>query len=74
MTWTDEGVSIYFFPRGSIPADITANNPLPDNWGKPTAFFPASSCDPWKIFVNHGIIINTTLWFVESSSHLEILH
>lgn len=42
--WTSEAVTIWFFSRGSIPADITAGTPNPSNWGTPQAQF-AGACD-----------------------------
>jgi hypothetical protein len=31
--WTSAAISIYFFPRNAIPADITTGNPDPSGWG-----------------------------------------
>ncbi|KAI0762075.1 concanavalin A-like lectin/glucanase domain-containing protein [Irpex lacteus] len=61
MQWDDDGVSVYFFPRNNIPDDITANAPLPQNWGNPMAFWPAANCDPFKFFNGHSAIFDTTL-------------
>jgi len=61
MKWDTTGIAVYFFPRGSIPADITAGTPFPDNWGEPQARWPASACDPFKYFNNHNAIFDTTL-------------
>lgn len=33
--WNDDGVRIWFFPRDSVPADITAKSPDPSTWGSP---------------------------------------
>lgn len=33
--WTSDAISIWFFPRTSIPADITAGTPDPTKWGTP---------------------------------------
>ncbi|RHZ47898.1 hypothetical protein CDV55_101024 [Aspergillus turcosus] len=43
--WTSAGISIWFFPRGSIPSDISAGTPNPAGWGTPVAKFAAGSCD-----------------------------
>lgn len=64
VKWDTSGVAIYFFPRGSIPDDITAETPLPDTWGRAQARWPAASCDPFKFFNNHHAIFDTTLWYV----------
>src|SRR5579862_222418 len=42
--WTSSWIRIWFFSRGSIPADITAGTPNPSNWGTPQANFQGS-CD-----------------------------
>jgi hypothetical protein len=31
--WTSTLISVYFFPRNAIPADITSGNPDPSGWG-----------------------------------------
>ncbi|KAH9964574.1 concanavalin A-like lectin/glucanase domain-containing protein [Russula dissimulans] len=61
MLWDNSGISVYFFPRQNIPSDITAGAPVPDNWGTPSAFWPASSCNPFQFFQNHAVIFDTTL-------------
>lgn len=39
MLWTDAHIEVYFFPRNSIPSDITNKAPTPDKggWGQPVA-------------------------------------
>ncbi|KAI0090040.1 concanavalin A-like lectin/glucanase domain-containing protein [Irpex rosettiformis] len=61
MQWDNDGVSVFFFPRNNIPDDITANAPLPQNWGTPMAFWPSANCDPFKFFNGHSAIFDTTL-------------
>jgi len=61
MLWDDSGVHIYFFPRGSIPADLLAEKPQPNNWGTAMGFWPASTCNPSQFFENHSVIFDTTL-------------
>jgi hypothetical protein len=61
MLWDNSGVSVWFFPRQNIPSDITAQAPVPTGWGTPTAFVPASNCNPFQFFQNHGAIFDTTL-------------
>lgn len=61
MQWDTSGIAVYFFPRGSIPADITAGAPVPSNWGLAMARWPATSCDPFKFFYNNIAIFDTTL-------------
>ncbi|KAF5377240.1 hypothetical protein D9615_006352 [Tricholomella constricta] len=61
MQWDASGISIFFFPRGSEPADITNDVPRPDTWGLPQARWPAAACDPFQFFNNHHAIFDTTL-------------
>ncbi|KAF8167820.1 concanavalin A-like lectin/glucanase domain-containing protein [Crassisporium funariophilum] len=61
MKWDTTGIAVYFFPRGSEPADITAEVPQPDKWGPAQARWPATSCDPFKFFSDHHAIFDTTL-------------
>jgi hypothetical protein len=37
--WTSAAISVYFFPRGAIPTDISSGNPDPSGWGQPQATF-----------------------------------
>ena len=47
MEWTSNFIKIYFFPRDSIPSDITAGTPDPSTWGLPAANFDSQygDCD-----------------------------
>jgi len=60
--WDSSGISVWFFPRQSIPQDITDGNPDPSSWGAPIALFPNNdSCDTTQRFHDHSIVIDTTL-------------
>ncbi|TFY82363.1 hypothetical protein EWM64_g1657 [Hericium alpestre] len=61
MQWDNSGISVFFFPRSNIPADITAGAPNPDGWGTAMARWPASSCNPFQFFKTHSMIFDTTL-------------
>ncbi len=57
--WTSDAISIWFFPRTSIPADITAGNPDPTTWGTPLANY-AGNCNIDSHFQNMNIVFDTT--------------
>jgi hypothetical protein len=64
MQWTSDFIKVWFFPRTSIPADITVadedTSPDPALWGTPTASFSGPGCDIDAHFKNHNIIFDTT--------------
>lgn len=57
--WTDSAISVFFFPRGSIPSDITSGSPDPSGWGTPLAQFQGG-CDISTTFTNQQIVFDTT--------------
>lgn len=57
--WTSDVISIWFFPRTSIPADITAGTPDTSNWGTPLAKY--AGCDLDSHFKNMSITWDITL-------------
>lgn len=57
--WTSAGISIWFFPRGSIPSDVSSGTPNPSGWGMPTAKF-GGACDIGKRFKSQQIVFDTT--------------
>jgi hypothetical protein len=61
--WDPEvGIKIWHFPRGSVPSDITSQNPDPSSWGNPVSFLPnGDNCDVASHFIDHSLIINITL-------------
>jgi len=47
MLWDTPGIAMWYFPRASVPSDIGGTaSPDPTTWGKASAWYPASSCDP----------------------------
>lgn len=65
--WDGNGVQTWFFPRASVPADITAGTPDPSTWGAPAASWPSTTCSMDEYFTDQNIIINITLcglWYV----------
>lgn len=59
--WNESGISIWHWPRASIPNDITAKKPNPSQWGRPVADFPSTDCNIASHFVDHSLIIDTSI-------------
>jgi hypothetical protein len=59
MQWNADAISVYFFPRDNIPADVLGDCPNPTTWGKPAAKF-VGGCDIEESFAEQQIIIDTT--------------
>lgn len=55
VDWTDHSLKMWFFPRGSIPADIEMKRPDPSKWGPPAASY-AGQCDFRSRFKKHNIV------------------
>jgi hypothetical protein len=55
MEWTSSAISIWFFPSGSIPSDITSGSPNPAGWSTPAAYFNGD-CDIDSFFNDHQIV------------------
>ncbi|KAI4168184.1 MAG: hypothetical protein LQ343_006570 [Gyalolechia ehrenbergii] len=61
MEWTSGSINIWFFPRGSIPSDISSSNPNPSAWGSATAsFVGGDNCNIDQHFMNNNIIFDTS--------------
>jgi len=62
MQWEKTGVYIWFWRRGTVPANI--NSPDPTSWGTPKASFPFTGTGPGSCtanhFVNHNLVIDNT--------------
>ena len=59
MEWKSSAISVWFFPRGQIPADVN-NSPNPAGWGVPLASFQSNSCNINAKFSNQQIVFDTT--------------
>ncbi|KAH8110781.1 glycoside hydrolase family 16 protein [Phellopilus nigrolimitatus] len=57
----DDGVKIWRWERGSIPADIDAKTPDPTSWGVPAAFWSASTCTPADHFKEMSLVFDITV-------------
>jgi len=61
MQWESSGIYVWFFARGSIPADISSGNPVTANWGTPVVSFNGGSgCDIDSSFQSENIVFDTT--------------
>jgi len=58
--WTSSYISIFFFPRGQVPADIDRNNPDVSTWGPPLAQFQGN-CNFDAHFQDQQIVSLATL-------------
>ena len=58
---TRPGVYTWFWPRASIPSDVTAGRPAPATWGLPIGFWANSSCNVDKYIKPQALIFDTTL-------------
>ncbi|KAI0405297.1 concanavalin A-like lectin/glucanase domain-containing protein [Xylaria palmicola] len=61
LEWRDQGIRLWQFGRGAIPADITAKSPDPSIWGEAAADFPNTDCNIGSHFRNQSIIANVDL-------------
>ncbi|KAH6915951.1 endo-1,3(4)-beta-glucanase [Coprinopsis sp. MPI-PUGE-AT-0042] len=59
--WNSDGIKVWHFARGEIPEDIEAQQPNPDTWGSPVAFWSPATCDMSKHFYEHSLVIDTTI-------------
>lgn len=56
---TSDFINIFFFPRGSLPSDISSASPDPSSWGKPMAVFKGD-CDIPATFKDMSITFTNT--------------
>ena len=57
--WNSTVISIWFWPRNSIPPDIQSRNPQPQGWTTPMARF-GGACDIDQHFRDMQIVFDTT--------------
>lgn len=55
------GFKQYYFPRTSVPADITSGTPNPATWGTPSAALAFGTTCPTNYFNNMRMILNICL-------------
>ncbi|KAI9794503.1 MAG: hypothetical protein M1833_000363 [Piccolia ochrophora] len=62
IEWRTDGIRVWFFPRSSIPTDISAGvSPDPSSWGTALADFPSTHCSMGAHFANQSIVANIDL-------------
>ena len=61
MELRSEGIRIWDWWRGAVPADITAGTPDPSTWKEASSDFPNTECNIGTHFRNQSIIVNIDL-------------
>jgi len=56
-----DGIRTWFWPRNSIPNDVSGGSPDPSSWSEALADFPNTHCDIGSHFQNLSITINVDL-------------
>ena len=56
---TADFINIFFFPRGSIPSDVSSASPDPSSWGTPMAVFKGD-CDIASTFRKMRLVFTNT--------------
>lgn len=60
--WAEDGIAVWLFPRGDLPADLEAGKPNPKTWKqKPLAKWTGKGCDFAKAFKPQQLVINIDL-------------
>lgn len=54
MEWTSEAISVWWWARRDVPADVASGRPEPKSWATPVARF--TGCDIDALFQNHQIV------------------
>eukprot|EP00192_Tetraselmis_astigmatica_P024947 CAMPEP_0117664464 /NCGR_PEP_ID=MMETSP0804-20121206/9234_1 /TAXON_ID=1074897 /ORGANISM="Tetraselmis astigmatica, Strain CCMP880" /LENGTH=378 /DNA_ID=CAMNT_0005471699 /DNA_START=225 /DNA_END=1358 /DNA_ORIENTATION=+ len=61
MDWSESGIKVYFFPRGTVPEDVEAGRPSPnESWGTPFASFKFGQHCSSELYAPQRIVINLT--------------
>lgn len=56
--WNGGSIQMWYWPRSSVPSDITNGAPAPSGWGTPMAHFAGCSFDNY--IKNNNIVFDTT--------------
>ena len=60
MLWDETQISFWRFERNQIPQDIQDENPNPETWGIPVAYWSDQTCDIAKAFRDHSSTFNSS--------------
>lgn len=55
------GIEVYFWPRGSVPTDVTAGRPTGSGWGLPAAYFGFAAQCPATHFSDMSIVFDLVI-------------
>jgi len=79
MLWDETQISFWRFERDQIPQDIQDENPNPDNWGIPIAYWSDKSCDITNSFHDHSsasypsfLIIQVSV-YINCPDHISVI-
>jgi len=56
-----EGVRVWRFERGRVPADMLGESPDPEGWGDPMAEFPGLACQMKGMFQDWAVVLDINL-------------
>ncbi|KAK7521320.1 mixed-linked glucanase precursor [Phyllosticta citriasiana] len=56
--WNGGSIQMWYWPRSSVPSDITNGSPAPSGWGTPMAHFAGCAFDNY--IKNNNIVFDTT--------------
>ncbi|KAL7411364.1 hypothetical protein BDY24DRAFT_443256 [Mrakia frigida] len=72
LLWDGDGIKIWSFPASSIPTNIRSRTPDPTTWGVPNGAWAPTSCDPYKYFTKHRLVLDITIcgdWAGDGSAY-----
>ncbi|KAL1721450.1 glycoside hydrolase family 16 protein [Schizophyllum commune] len=58
---SEDGISVWFWQRDQIPADVTSGGPNPSSWGASVVTYSSASCDMSSHFQDLMLIITNNL-------------
>ncbi|KAL1748320.1 glycoside hydrolase family 16 protein [Schizophyllum fasciatum] len=61
MQLSNDGVSMWWWPRDQVPADVTSGGPNPSSWGQSVVTYSSATCDMGSHFQDLMLIITNNL-------------